>query len=140
MVSKSKINGSDPKAKPTASVLSCDLLITGTLKTTGSIQTEGQIDGNIHAHLLTVGAGATIKGDVIANDVVINGRVVGPVRGLKVRLTPTAYVEGDIDYRILAIESGALFEGSAKRQDDPLSAGTDSKAKMMMQSEESLTR
>ena len=122
-----------PKAKPAASVLSSDLLITGTLKTTGSVQIEGQIDGDIHAHLLTVGAEATIKGEVIADDVVINGCVVGSVRGLKVRLTPTAHVEGDIVHKIIAIESGAYFEGSAKRQDQPPSADTDGKAKMMMQ-------
>jgi cytoskeletal protein CcmA (bactofilin family) len=111
---------SPPNAMPAASVLSCDLLITGTLKTTGSIQIEGQIDGDIHAHLLTVGADATIKGVVIADDVVINGRVVGCVRGLKVRLTPTAHVEGDIVHKVIAIESGAYFEGSAQRQDHPL--------------------
>jgi cytoskeletal protein CcmA (bactofilin family) len=104
-------------------------LITGTLKTTGSIQIEGQIDGNIHAHLLTVGADATIKGEIIADDVVINGRVVGCVRGLKVRLAPTAHVEGDIIHKIIAIESGAYFEGSAQRQDHPMSTDTDSKKK-----------
>lgn len=123
---------SPPKAKPAASVLSCDLLITGTLKTSGNIKIEGQIDGDINAHLLTVGADATINGEVIANDVVINGRVVGSVRGLKVRLTPTAHVEGDIVHKIIAIESGAHFEGSAMRQDHPLQASTDGKAKVKM--------
>lgn len=36
-----------PKAKPPASILSSDLLITGNLKTTGDIQVEGRIDGDI---------------------------------------------------------------------------------------------
>ena len=64
-------------------------------------------------HLLTVGESATIKGEIIADDVVINGRIVGRVRGLKVRLTSTARVEGDIIHKTIAIESGAHFEGSA---------------------------
>ncbi len=85
--------GGAPKAKPPASVLSSDLTITGNLKTTGDIQVEGTIEGDIRAHLLTVGEGATIKGEVIADDVVVNGRIVGRVRGLKVRLTSTARVE-----------------------------------------------
>ena len=111
-----------PKAKPPASVLSSDLLITGNLKTTGDIQIEGQVDGDIRAHLLTVGESATVKGEIIADDVVVNGRVIGRVRGLKVRLPSTARVEGDIIHKTIAIESGAHFEGSVQRQDDPLSA------------------
>lgn len=109
-----------PKAKPPASVLSPDLHVTGNLKTTGDIQVEGTVEGDIRAHLLTIGEGATIKGEVIADDVVINGRIVGRVRGLKVRLTSTARVEGDIIHKTIAIESGAHFEGSVQRQDDPL--------------------
>jgi cytoskeletal protein CcmA (bactofilin family) len=111
---------SAPKAKPPASTLSADLTITGNLKTTGDIQVEGTVEGDIRAHLLTVGEGATIKGEVIADDVVVNGRIVGRVRGLKVRLTSTARVEGDIIHKTIAIESGAHFEGSVQRQDDPL--------------------
>ncbi|APX25541.1 MAG: hypothetical protein CML50_09495 [Rhodobacteraceae bacterium] len=110
-----------PKAKPPASVLSSDLHITGNLRTTGDIQVEGTVEGDIRAHLLTIGESATIKGEVIADDVVINGRIVGRVRGLKVRLTATARVEGDIIHKTIAIESGAHFEGSVQRQDDPLS-------------------
>jgi cytoskeletal protein CcmA (bactofilin family) len=112
-----------PKAKPPASVLSSDLHITGNIKTTGDIQVEGTVEGDIRAHLLTIGESATIKGEVIADDVVVNGRIVGRVRGLKVRLTATARVEGDIIHKTIAIESGAHFEGSVQRQDDPLNNG-----------------
>ncbi len=114
---------SAPKAKPPASTLSPDLHITGNIKTTGDIQVEGTVEGDIRAHLLTIGESATIKGEVIADDVVINGRIVGRVRGLKVRLTATARVEGDIIHKTIAIESGAHFEGSVQRQDDPLNGG-----------------
>jgi len=114
---------SAPKAKPPASTLSSDLVVTGNMKTTGDIQVEGTVEGDIRAHLLTIGESATIKGEVIADDVVINGRIIGRVRGLKVRLTSTARVEGDIIHKTIAIESGAHFEGSVQRQDDPLSSG-----------------
>ncbi len=114
---------SAPKAKPPASVLSSDLTITGNLKTTGDIQVEGTIEGDIRAHLLTIGETATIKGEIVADDVVVNGRVIGRVRGLKVRLTSTARVEGDIIHKTIAIESGAHFEGSVQRQEDPLANG-----------------
>ncbi|MDF1718302.1 MAG: polymer-forming cytoskeletal protein [Antarcticimicrobium sp.] len=121
--SPSDYKSSAPKAKPPASVLSSDLHITGNLKTSGDIQVEGTVEGDIRAHLLTVGETATIKGEVSADDVVVNGRIVGRVRGLKVRLTSTARVEGDIIHKTIAIESGAHFEGSVQRQDDPLNPG-----------------
>jgi len=114
---------SAPKAKPPASQMSTDLHITGNLKTTGDIQIEGTVDGDIRAHLLTIGEGATVNGECMADDVVVNGRIVGTVRGLKVRLTSTARVEGDIIHKTIAIESGAHFEGSVQRQDDPLNTG-----------------
>jgi cytoskeletal protein CcmA (bactofilin family) len=109
-----------PKPKAAPSILSSDLTIKGNLRTTGDIQVEGTVEGDIRAHLLTVGEGATVKGEVVADDVVVNGRVVGRVRGLKVRLTSTARVEGDIIHKTIAIESGAHFEGSVQRQEDPL--------------------
>ena len=120
---KKEFQASAPKAKPPAAVLSSDLTVTGNLKTSGDIQIEGQVDGDIRAHLLTVGEGATVRGECIADDVVVNGRVVGRVRGLKVRLTSSARVEGDIIHKTIAIESGAHFEGSVQRQDDPLNSG-----------------
>ncbi|MBL1437364.1 MAG: polymer-forming cytoskeletal protein [Rhodobacteraceae bacterium] len=109
------------KPKPSPSVLSSDLTVTGNLVTSGDIQIEGTVEGDIRAHLLTVGEGATVKGECVADDVVVNGRVVGCVRGIKVRLTASARVEGDIIHKTIAIESGAHFEGSVKREDDPLS-------------------
>ena len=112
---------SETKIKPPVSSLSSDLIVKGNLQTTGDIQIEGTIEGDIRAHLLTIGEGATIRGEVIADDVVINGRVIGKVRGLKVRLTSSAKVEGDIIHKTIAIESGAHFEGSVQRHDEPLS-------------------
>ncbi len=114
------------KPKPPASTLSSDLTITGNMRTTGDIQVEGHVQGDIRAHLLTVGEGATIEGEIVADDIVVTGRVIGRVRGLKVRLTSTAKVEGDIIHKTIAIESGAHFEGSVQRQEDPLSSGGNS--------------
>ncbi len=114
---------SAPKGKAATSILSSDLTVVGNLRTTGDIQVEGTVEGDIRAHLLTVGESATIRGEIVADDIVVNGRVVGRVRGLKVRLTSTARVEGDIIHKTIAIESGAHFEGSVQRQEDPLAQG-----------------
>lgn len=112
-----------PRARTAPSVLAADLTVTGNIRTEGDVQIEGTIEGDIRAHLLTVGESATIRGEIVAEEVVVNGRVVGRVRGLKVRLTATARVEGDIIHKTIAIESGAHFEGSVQRQEDPLTQG-----------------
>ena len=105
--------------KVAPSVLSSDLKVKGNLLTTGDIQIEGVIEGDIQAHLLTVGETSKIKGEIIADDVIINGNVIGCVRGLKVRLTNKARVQGDIIHKAIAIESGAHFEGTVQRTDNP---------------------
>ncbi|SDW30695.1 protein CcmA, bactofilin family [Paracoccus sanguinis] len=105
------------------SVLSSDLTVKGNITTQGDVQIEGTVDGDIRAHQLTVGESATIHGEIVAEEVIVNGRVVGRVRGLKVRLSATARVEGDIVHKTIAIESGAHFEGSVQRQEDPLGNG-----------------
>lgn len=112
-----------PRARTAPSVLSSDLTVTGNIQTQGDIQIEGNVEGDIRAHQLTVGDSATIRGEIVAEEIVVNGRVVGRVRGLKVRLTATARVEGDIIHKTIAIESGAHFEGSVQRQEDPLANG-----------------
>lgn len=105
------------KAKPAASVLAADIAITGNVRSSGDIQIEGSLEGDIRAQTLIVGESATVKGEVVAEDVVVHGRVVGRLRGVKVRLSATARVEGDIVHKTIAIESGAHFEDrcSARR-------------------------
>ena len=57
------------QSKPAASILSQDLKVIGNIKTLGDIQVEGMVEGDIRAHLLTIGESATIKGEVVADDV-----------------------------------------------------------------------
>ena len=111
------------RTRSAPSVLSADLTVAGNIKTQGDVQIEGTVEGDIRAHQLTVGESATIRGEIVAEEIIVNGRVVGRVRGLKVRLSATARVEGDIIHKTIAIESGAHFEGSVQRQEDPLANG-----------------
>lgn len=111
-------------SKVSPSVLASDLVVQGDIETAGDVAVEGTIEGNCRAHLVTVGEGATVNGELVAEDVVVHGRVIGRLRGLKVRLTASARVEGDIIHKTLAIESGAYFDGSVQRQEDPIAKTT----------------
>ena len=116
------------KAKPAPSIISSDLKLKGNIDTTGDVQIEGHVVGNVRAHLLTIGQNALIEGEVIADDATVHGKLKGTLRGLKVRLTSSAQVEGDIIHKTISIESGAHFEGSVTRQEDPLSKKADKSA------------
>ena len=102
------------------SLLSSDLFIKGNLITNGDIQIEGEVEGNIKANLLTIGKEAKIKGELNTDELIINGQVSGTIRAKKVTLSSSAKVDGDIIHQTIAIETGAHFEGSIEKSDNPL--------------------
>ena len=75
---------------------------------------------NIKANLLTIGKYAKIKGEIISDELIVNGFISGTIRAKKVTLTSSAKVEGDIIHLSIAIETGAHFEGSIEKTDNPL--------------------
>ena len=102
------------------SIIGEDLTITGNVTSKGEIQVDGEIQGDIHCGSLLLGDKSQVIGGVIAEDVVVRGRVVGSIRGVRVTLQAQSHVEGDIFHQSLAIEQGAYFEGKSRRTDDPL--------------------
>lgn len=101
------------------SMIGPDLQIVGNLVSKGEVHIEGQVQGDIMGTHVLIGERAQITGGVSGEDVVVRGRVMGSVRGKKVALQSTSYVEGDIYHKSLAIEQGAYFEGKSRRSEDP---------------------
>lgn len=115
--------GPSPSAsssKMVPSIIGEDLTINGNVSSKGEIQVDGEIQGDINCGSLLLGDKATIQGSVIAEDVVVRGKVMGSIRGLRVTLQAQSHVEGDIFHQSLAIEQGAYFEGKSRRSDDPM--------------------
>ncbi len=112
-----------PERKQSPSVLSADLSVKGNLISEREVMIEGRVEGNLKAKLIQVGENAVIEGQISAEEVVVNGRIKGEIRGNKVRLNNGARVKGDIVHETIAIEAGAHFEGSVKRQENPLAKG-----------------
>lgn len=115
--------GPSPSAsasKMVPSIIGEDLTITGNVTSKGEIQVDGEIQGDIHCGSLLLGDKSQVNGSVIAEDVVVRGKVTGSIRGLRVTLQAQSHVEGDIFHQSLAIEQGAYFEGKSRRSDDPM--------------------
>jgi len=97
------------------STISQNLQITGTLYSTGKISFNGSMKGSLESKSLYIGKDGFIDGKVEADEAVILGRIKGTLKGNKVRLASSSRIEGDTYHQVIAIEDGAIYEGSIKR-------------------------
>ena len=132
--SKSKDTVSAPQPLPVAqqaqpkrsrtqsapSIISADMVISGTISSTGDIQVDGRVEGDVRSVGLVIGDKAEINGEVLAEDLTVRGKVFGRIRARKVLLAATSHVQGDILHEAFAVESGAFFEGNCRHSDNPL--------------------
>jgi cytoskeletal protein CcmA (bactofilin family) len=105
-----------PTSNSVPSLISADVVIKGNISTSGEIQLDGTIEGDVKSKNLTIGENGTVKGKVDADDVIVKGTVNGNVKGRSVRLEKTAKLTGDICHQTLSIEAGAFIEGSISHQ------------------------
>jgi cytoskeletal protein CcmA (bactofilin family) len=106
-------------ASGAASVIGTDLSVTGNLLSKGEIHVEGQVQGDLTAGRVVVGANAKITGGIVADEIEVHGTVHGSIRGMRVTLKANSRVEGDVFHQMLAIEQGAYFEGKSRRSENP---------------------
>ena len=102
------------------SIISSDLVVTGTLRSTGDVQIDGRVEGDVQSSSLMIGEKAVIKGDVMAEEVVVRGTIEGSIRARKVLLASTCRVQGNILHEAFAVETGAFFEGNCRHAENPL--------------------
>jgi cytoskeletal protein CcmA (bactofilin family) len=121
--SSSSPSASASASKMVPSIIGEDLTVIGNVSSKGEIQVDGEIQGDIDCSSLLLGDKAHVQGSVRAEDVVVRGKVIGSVRGLRVTLQAQSHVEGDIFHQSLAIEQGAYFEGKSRRSEDPIAEG-----------------
>ena len=105
----------DSSAVPEVSTISQGLKVTGSMLSKGKVQFNGIIKGTLEAKSLYVGEEGFIDGKAIADEAVILGKIKGSLKGKKVRLASTSRIEGDTFHEVIAIEDGAIYEGSIKR-------------------------
>jgi cytoskeletal protein CcmA (bactofilin family) len=107
-------------SKMVPSIIGEDLTIRGNVTSKGEVQLDGEIEGEIRCGSLLLGDKGQVMGGVAAEDVVVRGRIIGSIRGLRVTLQAQCHVEGDIFHQGLTIEQGAYFEGKSRHSDNPL--------------------
>ena len=78
------------------SILAADLKITGDVRSTGSVELLGEVDGTVSAHTLLIGNDGRMTGDISAEEVEIKGRHDGRVASQSFTLRASAEVKADI--------------------------------------------
>lgn len=106
---------SSSNSNSSPSLLGREIKIIGKISSKGALQLDGVLEGEITASKLVIEKSAKVVGSVNSDDLVIKGRIIGPVYGKKVRFGSSARVEGDTFHETIAIEDGAYYEGSIKR-------------------------
>jgi rare lipoprotein A (peptidoglycan hydrolase)/cytoskeletal protein CcmA (bactofilin family) len=93
-----------------ASFIGRELRLSGKLTTRSDVVVEGRIDGDCVCPRIVIKAGGNVTGDILADEVVVQGTVEGKIQAKIVRLESTARVMGEVNYRDLDVQSGAFLE------------------------------
>lgn len=89
------------------------------------LQIDGAVVGDVIAEgpqpsVLVIGEGGSVEGAISADHVVIGGTVVGPVLAREVlELQSKARVQGDVRYKSLEMQQGAVIAGQLQPQLTP---------------------
>jgi cytoskeletal protein CcmA (bactofilin family) len=99
------------------SLVGIGTVVEGDISFTGGLRVDGKVRGNVvstgdQPSTLVLSEQARIEGEIRVSHAVINGTVVGPVHGSEyVELQSKANVTGDVHYRTLEIQLGAVVQG-----------------------------
>jgi cytoskeletal protein CcmA (bactofilin family) len=99
--------------------------VEGNVLFTGGLRIDGRVKGNVQSSddqpgTLVLSERARVEGEIHVSHAVINGTVVGPVFGTQyVELQAKCKVTGDVHYRTLEIQLGAVVQGRLVHEEDP---------------------
>ena len=108
------------KQPPIKSLIAEGSEITGNISFTEGLRVDGSVIGNIRAaeaapSILVISEIASVTGEVVADHIIINGTVKGPIHARKMlELQPKARIEGDVEYAALEMHHGALITGQLR--------------------------
>jgi len=104
-----------PKKDSAPSLIGSGTSMIGNIVSESTIDFDGTLDGNIRAASITIRHNASVKGEVVADNVAVYGTIKGLIRAQSVHLYASCNVEGIIMHESITIEDGANVDGKFKR-------------------------
>lgn len=101
--------------KENPSIISKDLELVGNVKSKGSIEVEGSINGDIEADTVSIRESGRISGNVKAKVINVKGLFDGVAICEKINISDTAKITGEINYISLSADYGASINSQLKR-------------------------
>ena len=92
------------------------------------LHVDGKVEGPITlgGHRLTVGASAEVASEIVAREVVVQGKVHGDLRARdRIEIKKNGHVTGDLTTARIQIEDGAYFKGSIEIDQSKTQVGSD---------------
>ena len=90
-----------------------DLSITGNVTSEGALHLDGQVQGDVCCAALVLGENAQLEGSVVAEEVLVRGRLIGSVRALRVTPEAKSHVEATSFTRVSPL-NGTHFVGESR--------------------------
>ncbi len=117
--STTRQDGRAPLGEGTLSIIAAGMTITGDVESGGVVKVDGRIEGSVTgARQVLLGQGGTIRGNVVAEAIVIGGTVDGSVSARdRLELQSSAIVNGDIETRSIVVLEGAKINGVVRMRD-----------------------
>jgi cytoskeletal protein CcmA (bactofilin family) len=103
-----------PEERRVAAWIGASILMKGDVTSSENMTVAGRVEGDITVrdHALVVAAGGTVRGNIVARDVVVHGEVLGTITAEgRVEVAATGFVRGEINAPRMMLTEGATLHG-----------------------------
>lgn len=100
------------------SVIAKNSTINGNLNSSGTIEIEGSVYGEINTKILIIRQSGFFQGKIIAEDVYIQGKFEGNIIVKKISISQTANINGEISYQTMSVQDGACIDAVFKKNNN----------------------
>ncbi len=118
-----------PKVEKGVTLVAANTVIVGSVQFNDQLFVNGRVEGNVLADndsgaTVVISEEGTVAGEIRVPNVVINGRIEGDVYASeKVELAERAQVKGNVYYKLIEMQLGAMVDGHMVHQDRATAPG-----------------
>ncbi len=99
----------------------------GTIISDDEVHILGTFKGRVDAKLCVVGPNAVVEGEIDAEEILVYGEVIGPLRAYHISLDAGAHVDGNVVSATIEVDNRARLNGSVLRTNDPFGSSAAAK-------------